>query len=559
MFFLFANTQCGNSSTKKGKELSTEISGLGLVDVPVSFSQSQGLGLTYENYPSRGLFLADAASFVMKLEGCKSGFTSTITSSSFKVYKGDRNCLVKLESFQFVGKTYTPSKELAFTSWLTSDTAKFVNIENSEDIFFVTVNSQLTQESATEQDTISYSFYQAKSGEGYQASIGQSNQASVTGYAAPNYTFSTEGDPAETGVLAPVLFNGINENGGGLFIFNMYCKSKILDTECPNNDSSMEGAVPYADIQYKLIDDTYDVKSGATISISDLDDIMSSDVHDIDVDNHQIVDNNRGFKTVVMDGPDRIHENPDMIFILKNGLSYTYFSVSIALVDNSFDVAEEEKGCEQDEECHIEEIEKLCSTLEIKSEKYKVKLDELTESCAWGENGNMEATNNKIAARATTSIAVGLPDNAVICELEKVKSKKKVEIDDHIIFTWNDKVLMGTMKYLDSHLEKVGSFYQYVWDKMKGMEKDKDEFCFDNDSCSKFPEDGDDEHIQLEVSEEWSRKLSASLRMSNSNIQHEISVMAFGDNNSSDCEFKQHSGNDDYVEMEIKVDYVIEE
>lgn len=553
----FTLINCGETlEMSKSKDFSEEsLEGLQLVEVPVAFSQGQGLGLVGTQKIGSGLNLAEAeaSSFVMKLDGCKSGLESTITKSTFKIYQGDRNCLVKLESFQFLGKTYVPSNEIRFTSWLTEDTSKFVNTENSEDTFFVTVNSQLNQEKASEEDAVAYSFYQAKSGEGYQASIGQSNQASVFGYSAPNYKFSTEKDPISTGSLAPVLFNGINESGGGVFIFNMYCGYPMLDQYCKLNKD--DPGVPLADIEYKLIKDTYDVKSGSKIEITELDKIMSDETHFVDVDDHRLVDNNKGFKTVQMDGPDQIHFNPDMVFIIKNHGSYTYFSVRVTLIDISLFTSSTFESCNKDETCLSNLVREKCSTLSRTKESYKIQFERKLY-CSWGRNGNLSVKNSYITARETSSHTLELPKGALICKVNEIKSEEQVYFDDWMVLNWNQRLIMSSIDQIESFLEKSGDYYLYDWEKIKGKHQSKYEgsFCYSNNSCS-IPGHARNSTLQATFSEEWSQKLSVSLLLDGFNSNHTVNALVYGDDDWRDCQLRDTSwGN---IDLSVDLEYVI--
>lgn len=339
-FFAFLSlaflAQCGEAS-KKGKSVSSQLGGL--VEIPVSLLQgdSAGLFLAGGNEGREGLQLTDASSFVMKLSGCRSGLSGTITTETFKIYEGDRDCKVKLESFVFAGSTYIPKQGFNFSTWLASDLSTFVNVSNDSDEFFVKVTSQLTQEQAQSDDSIGYSFYQAVQGEQEniaQATVSQANNIAVSGYESPNYVLSTNGSPPSTGTLAPVEFYGVDENGSGLFEFNLYC-ARQMDGERCGLTANDEGAVAYNEIEYKLIKDTYDLYTGeGELTIDQLDEIMSSGTSTIDGDEDPLRDNNKGFKTQTLAGPGPVHATPNMVLILSNTASYTYFSVVLDSLEN---------------------------------------------------------------------------------------------------------------------------------------------------------------------------------------------------------------------------------
>jgi len=325
------------------------------ISVPVSFQSDPSLALALAA-PSLGLVegqastdktplnvfygleLTAAVSYSMSLTGCKSALTGTVTTSAVKVFVGDSSCLVKLSSFNYNGNTYNPKSGAGFTTWLANDLATFVNSGNANDTFVVKVNNQLTQAGVVSGDTVSYGFYQLNTGAAQAVGptlLSQAQSVSVSGDEAPNFIFSTNGSPVATGSVAPVVFNGVNSSGAGQFVFNLYCSSAMGATGKCGLSSSDTGAVPLTSIAYKLIADTYSVNSGTALTVAQLQTIMASGTSTINTSTDVLSDNNKGFKTSTLVGPGAINSYPNMILVLSNGTSYTYFSIQIQTVSNN--------------------------------------------------------------------------------------------------------------------------------------------------------------------------------------------------------------------------------
>lgn len=317
-----------------------------MIEIPIVFSkqnENQGFNLAAPSNESPlslfyGLDLTAAGSYVMTLSGCQSGLSGTVTTSTVKVYVGDSNCVLKLSSFVYNGNTYTPKLNLGFTTWLANDTSTFANTNNANDIFYVKVNSQLTQSLVSSNDTVSYSFWQAIAGSAQtvaNTSLSQANNVSVSGQEAPNFVLSTNGSPAATGTLAPLVFSGVNSSGAPLMVFNLYCAVAMGNTGNCGLSTNDAGAIPLSMITYKLVEDTYGVNTGTALTTTQLGTIMSSGTSTINTSTDVLSDNNKGFKTSTLTGPGPLHSKPNMILILSDGTSYTYFSVQYQVISNN--------------------------------------------------------------------------------------------------------------------------------------------------------------------------------------------------------------------------------
>jgi len=341
----FCLAQCGQEGAPP------EPRGENVVEIPVNFrpdaslavAANSNLKLTDNNSNSLGLVgggldLVSATSYNMALAGCGSSLTGTVTSTSVKVYSGDKSCLLKLNSFVYNTNTYIPKTGSTFTTWLANDTATFVNQSNANDTFLVKVNNQFTQSGVSSGDTVAYGFYQENAGATQtlnSSAFTQSQSVAMSGTEAPNFVLSTNGSPAATGSVAPMVFSGLNTSGAGQFVFNLYCSYAMGTTGSCALSSSDTGAIPLTSITYKLVGDTYGVSTGTVLTISQLQTIMSSGTSSINTSTDVLSDNNKGFKTSTLTGPGPIGSNPNMILVLSSGASFTYFSIQLQGVSNN--------------------------------------------------------------------------------------------------------------------------------------------------------------------------------------------------------------------------------
>ena len=353
LFIAFGILACSIFLSECGQQggVAPQPQGPNVVEIPVSFqvdptlaiaasalkltenkTGDNALGLFY------GLELVAATSYSMSLASCTSTLTGTVTTSSVKVYIGDKSCLLKLSSFIYNTNTYVPKSGSGFTTWLANDTATFVNQSNANDLFLVKVNNQLTQAGVATDDTVSYGFYQEVTGATQSigsSSLTQSQSVAVGGTEAPNFVLSTNGSPASTGSVAPFIFSGLNSSGAGQFVFNLYCSYAMGSSGNCGLSGSDAGALALSSITYKLVGDSYNVSTGTVLTIAQLQNIMASGTSSINLSTDILSDNNKGFKTSTLTGPGAIASNPNMILVLSSGPSYTYFSIQLQGVSNN--------------------------------------------------------------------------------------------------------------------------------------------------------------------------------------------------------------------------------
>jgi len=267
-----------------------------------------------------GLKLASSSSFNMSLDGCASGLTVasiTQTTASVSVYKYDRNCLVKLNSFVISGITYTPTAGDPFTSWATGDIATFADTTNAANQLVVVVSSQLNNPiSATE--SVSYTFTQVAAG------TDETIAKSVVG---DSHALSVSGVDAATIDIVGVTMTGMTSAGAGQFTLKVECDTNVTGSAgaytCGNNT--------LASLKYVLVEDTYSgtltaAQAGALFTSAGTS-VASADQFGTGTTGAL----KGGFNTQTVTGPNAMHTHPNMLFVVQSGgTSYKYFNVDVS-------------------------------------------------------------------------------------------------------------------------------------------------------------------------------------------------------------------------------------
>jgi hypothetical protein len=298
--FTIAAIGCGIDLLENDKVETGEPDELDMISIPLEVVDKSALSLT------------SASAFSMDLTGCASGysFTATEANATVNVYKYDEGCLMKLTSLTVGPTEYTSSNTNAvdFTTWLAGDAAVFTDASGFYSIA-VGVVSQLSDPiSGTE--AISYSFAMVSSGADEtiaDTDVGDGHAISVDGHPAPSVT------------IASVAFSDINSTGAGEFTFSLECETAISTNDCDGVD--MTGW------EFVLVEDTY----SSSPSPSELIGLTYSGVG-------SAVDSSIGaFGGIIspaMYGPNEIHNNPNMILVIKNDISYKYFNVDVTAISN---------------------------------------------------------------------------------------------------------------------------------------------------------------------------------------------------------------------------------
>lgn len=254
--------------------------------------------------------LAPADAYNLSLDGCVSGFTATATEATvggLQVYKFDQNCLAKLTSFQTGGITYAATNPGAtdFTTWLAGDNATFTDAGGTNSIGVSVVTQLDNPVSGTE--PIQYAFSVAVAGTG--------NTVADTTVGA-SHTVTVAGDnPPDVEVFANA-FVGMTATGAGQFTFDMECQAAIAGNLCSGDDMTAW--------TWLLVEDTY----GGSPTLTDLDALTPAGTGVVS----GAINVNGGITSPTLNGPDQIHLKPNMILVIKNGVSYKYFNVDVTVL-----------------------------------------------------------------------------------------------------------------------------------------------------------------------------------------------------------------------------------
>lgn len=266
--------------------------------------------------------LRAASEFSMTVEGCSSGYTSTVTqaSASILVYKFDQNCLAKLNSVTVDGVTYQPSTDDGFETWQAGDIARFDDTAGSGRSLKFQVINQLDNPIPGSAPThgVDYAYSSIEQGADQDCTgdcISNSSTVSVNGMDAPAFDVNA------------FTYVDMAADGAGKFQFKLECQSDLVGS---GGDASCKSA-PLSGLRYKLVKDTFGGVLTATQAAEILQDnpdvVDASEVIDASVDAAMV---KGGFITKVLQGPALIHLNPEMIFVLETGgTSFKYWNVDV--------------------------------------------------------------------------------------------------------------------------------------------------------------------------------------------------------------------------------------
>lgn len=285
-----------------------------VVQIPAGVSEREsGFALT-----------AAATAYSIALEGCLSGFNSSVAteaSNSMNVYKFDSGCLGKLTQFTLNGNVYSATATGAtdFTTWTAGSLAEFANTLDSTDRMRVEVISQLSSPVLVA-DEISYEFSQI---------IQAPDEVVATSITGDGHTLTVNGNAAPDFGITTVTMVGMGAAGEGQFTFKMTCNSALVGVLCLDVDMT--------DITYKLIEDTY----AGTLTYAEAETEMGSGTTDTTLPGDAHADGNGGFTTATLTGPVTIFTKPNLLLIVaaKNGLgapiAFQYFNVDITAQSNN--------------------------------------------------------------------------------------------------------------------------------------------------------------------------------------------------------------------------------
>lgn len=297
---------CGiNLDSSKGSQMDSDFDDeYQTVNIPIVLEDLSRDGSVY---------LTSASAFSMDLEGCASGYSVTVTEAdaSINLYKYDEGCLLKLKSLVVGGITYTYNNSTStdFTTWQSGDTAEFSDVSGFYNIS-LNVTSQLDDPiSGTE--PVAYGFSMAISG---------ADESLASTDVGDSHSISVEDDPVPAVSIFESHLVGIDPSGSAEFNFSIECDAVIFRDSCDGVD--MTGW------SYALVEDVY----GSVLTQQDLLAITYSSVSPGTVDSG--IGSNGGILTPTLLGPAPFHSKPNMILVVKNFLSYTYFNVDMAPLSN---------------------------------------------------------------------------------------------------------------------------------------------------------------------------------------------------------------------------------
>ncbi|MFW7379881.1 MAG: hypothetical protein ACOH5I_13800 [Oligoflexus sp.] len=188
----------------------------------------------------------------------------------------------------------------------TGQSATYVNNADPNDKLTIYIESQLSSPlSATE--TVIFSYTEAKQGTAKNlngADVGNQQNLEVSGQPAPQFEISN------------LVFNGIVDSQGvGAFTFTVECQVPITNDGTDNfcDDLNLN------DVRFQLIEDTY----SGEMSMAD-----AANVFDANAGQAVGSLTGNGFETT-LNGPGRMIDYQELIFIMEGKSSYRYFTVNI--------------------------------------------------------------------------------------------------------------------------------------------------------------------------------------------------------------------------------------
>jgi hypothetical protein len=297
--------------------------------------RSFGFEVTVDN---QSLNLATATEYEIQLTSCASTQAVTIDESKayLELYEFDRNCLAKLNRFKLIDKIYTPKAGSLFDTWIAGDVATFEVVgATPPDELRVEVLETIANP-VVANGSIHYQFSEIVKGTDQnvaEAAVRESASITVSGQDAPQFTVKN------------IYFVGVTATGNGEFRFQLECDADL--TGAAGNRKCVD--VRLDSIEMVLVKDTY----GGTLDQTDLDAIwVAESPKQIDMATEAFSPNtgapvlpHGGFITantadadvMVMSGNKPVASNRAMVFILKSGPSYTYYTIDVAAITQDDD------------------------------------------------------------------------------------------------------------------------------------------------------------------------------------------------------------------------------
>ena len=273
--------------------------------------------------------VAAPSHYKMTLSGCRSGLSENTSSAVIKVYSGDHNCRLKLDSFVYNASTYVPKAGAGFKTWAVNDTAIFVNQANAKDLLYLKVSSQISSP-VRSTDSIHYELIAPP-----QSSTPSAPIVIPKAFGSQFFALGNNNSPA-------MDFEGIGPGGAGIFQFNIYCKVMMQNngTVCSQGGAEA-GTMLLSKLSYKLVSDSFNagnssVADGYQLTSTDIANIFASPGNTVSLPADQLSDGNQGFRTSPINIGLPLDTHPKMVLILNDTATkaFTYFSIQLTLISN---------------------------------------------------------------------------------------------------------------------------------------------------------------------------------------------------------------------------------
>ena len=187
-----------------------------------------------------------------------------------------------------------------------------------------------------------------------------------------------------------------------------------------------------------------------------------------------------------------------------------------------------------------EELAELCEKYEPETRLVRVDVPANNDTCAWGQDGNLEPAQGVITARDEVYVDLELPDDIVVCDLAfefQVDPEVEPEMvyDDHMYFLFNGVVLASSAGDTIENLPESGG--KPVWDWLSlvgsGFDFNGSPWCLGQDegrsNCT-IPNPDTRQPILLDYDDALIDELSLLARQEE---RYQFGFVVFGDNDTA--------------------------
>ena len=272
----------------------------------------------------------------LSVEACRSGYTTqTPNANTIRLYRGDKNCIVKLVSFKLNSVYYNlkGSDAQPFTSWEAGDTAIFESTVAPASLLKVTVMQQIQKMDSFEDYQVIYAFEDVNGNPFHAAPVPKSSRPSALASSLNGESLIT---PQFT--LLETLYITTNEDGSASLSFTFGCNEPVTGSDASN--LACQGLVMGDQLDYVFVPDTF---SQRALAVDDANQIFAENtslpVKDLifpgKTDNNNNVVANGGFYTQAVQTPPLYPDGLDNLLVLRRQdpgasvLSYYYVYVEL--------------------------------------------------------------------------------------------------------------------------------------------------------------------------------------------------------------------------------------